>query len=206
MDQQYKIKLYGKLAKKFGSDIFEIYANSFGDAIKGLICACGNELKENLRSGQWHITNNKPKARPSLNDKFLLQEDLQMPLSNEYINIYPVIQGAGGKPGMMGIIMGVLMIAAIFLLPALGFALSAATVQMLAIGGAFAIIGGIITMATTNTPKVGNYENQAEKKKSFVYNGPVNTLEQGGAVPLIYGRHLAGSTVISASIDVEQKL
>jgi predicted phage tail protein len=107
----------------------------------------------------------------------------------------------------MGIIMGVLMIAAIFLLPAAGVALAAGTAQMLAIGGAFAIIGGIITMATTNTPKVGNYDNQSvDKKKSFIYNGPVNVMEQGGAVPLVYGRHLCGSTVISSSIDVEQRL
>jgi|688.fasta_scaffold29721_2 predicted phage tail protein len=206
MDQRYIINLYGKLKKEYGAT-HEIYASSFGEAIRGLVCACGNELKETLRVGNWHITNNDARARVSKNDKFLSQTDLQMPLSHDVINIYPEIRGSGGKPGLMGIIMGVLMIAAIFLLPAAGVALAAGTAQMLAIGGAFAIIGGIITMATTNTPKVGNYDNQSvDKKKSFIYNGPVNVMEQGGAVPLVYGRHLCGSTVISSSIDVEQRL
>ena len=43
----------------------------------------------------------------------------------------------------------------------------------------------------------------ADKKQSYLFNGGVNSIEQGGGVPLIFGQTRAGSTVISAGIKSE---
>lgn len=45
---------------------------------------------------------------------------------------------------------------------------------------------------------------KATEKPSFLYNGAVNVVEQGYAVPLIYGTHMCGSIVVSAGVDVAE--
>lgn len=42
------------------------------------------------------------------------------------------------------------------------------------------------------------------KDENYLFTGPENTTEQGGAVPLIYGRCFVGSVVISAGTEVAQ--
>lgn len=202
-ERKFTIYLHGKLGKKYGKGAITLWAISLKDVVAGLCANYGEGFKETIRNGNWHITQGQGSNRPKQTDKFLSIEEFEMPVFNDVINFYPEVKGAMGKPGMMGIIMGVLMIAAIFLLPAVGVALAAGTAQMLAVGGAIAILGGIATMVMTKTPKMGDYGKQEDKKKSFVYNGPINAMEQGGPVPLIYGIHLTGSTVISSAIAVK---
>jgi predicted phage tail protein len=67
-------------------------------------------------------------------------------------------------------------------------------------GGALALSGVSQLMAAT--PKVDDYstKDKADDQKSFLFNGPVNTIEQGTVLPIVFGRHMIGSTVISAGI------
>lgn len=41
-------------------------------------------------------------------------------------------------------------------------------------------------------------------QKSYMFNGAINTNEQGGPVPLVYGHARVGSVVISASVTNEE--
>ena len=45
----------------------------------------------------------------------------------------------------------------------------------------------------------------AEKAESSYFNGPMQTVAQGGPVPVGYGRLIVGSAVISSAITVEDK-
>ena len=45
----------------------------------------------------------------------------------------------------------------------------------------------------------------AEKMESAYFNGPAQTVAQGGPVPVGYGRLIVGSAVISSAITVEDK-
>lgn len=56
------------------------------------------------------------------------------------------------------------------------------------------------------TPELGEATNaeSAEERPSFIFNGPVNVQEQGGPVPLTFGRVKTGSVVVSSGIRVEQ--
>jgi len=45
-------------------------------------------------------------------------------------------------------------------------------------------------------------EVQARQKQSFLFSGPINIANEGGPVPIGYGRLITGSTVVSASYDI----
>lgn len=43
-----------------------------------------------------------------------------------------------------------------------------------------------------------------EARTSFIYGGAVNTSEQGGPIPILYGRMRIGSTLVAASVSTDQ--
>lgn len=66
--------------------------------------------------------------------------------------------------------------------------------------GAMLMLSGAVQMLTGKRDK-----NKEEKDKSSTYfDGPVNTNEQGAPVPLIYGRCLVGSQLISSRLTIDQ--
>jgi len=60
--------------------------------------------------------------------------------------------------------------------------------------GASLVLGGLAQMLAKNPQKPND-------SASYLFNGPVNTTEQGNAVPVLYGRLIIGSQVISASLS-----
>ena len=72
---------------------------------------------------------------------------------------------------------------------------------------AFSAVISSVMQSIAPTPKTGaGKDDQVAQKQSFIFNGPVNVQEQGGAVPIIYGHFMVGSTVVSVSVDVDQLL
>ena len=71
----------------------------------------------------------------------------------------------------------------------------------LALFGGLMALGGLSQMMA-QTPGVEDYStrDKADEQKSFLFNGPVNTIEQGTALPIVLGKHMIGSTVISAGM------
>lgn len=61
-----------------------------------------------------------------------------------------------------------------------------------------------VAMALAPTPGTAGGSERADERPSFLYNGPVNVIEQGYAVPIVYGIHMTGSVVISAGVDVDE--
>lgn len=108
------------------------------------------------------------------------------------IRFTPVVSGASG--GIGKIVVGALLIAASFVAPAL---ISPFLFNL----GAAMILGGVIE-ALSPRPKV--QDGNGTDISSYYFDGPVNTDRQGAPVPLIYGRVMAGSHPISASINVDE--
>lgn len=77
---------------------------------------------------------------------------------------------------------------------------AAAVVAYIAIAYAVASVA----MALAPAPNTAGGQERAEERPSFLYNGPVNVIEQGYAVPIVYGIHTTGSVVISAGVQVEE--
>lgn len=114
--------------------------------------------------------------------------------------------------------------AAMFGVPAASLTAAAGTGGMSAAIGAGAILGSItygniasagLMMALTGvsqlispTPQASQaaYTNmeRPEARTSFIYGGPVNTSEQGGPIPILYGRMRIGSTLVAASVSTDQ--
>ena len=49
-------------------------------------------------------------------------------------------------------------------------------------------------------PKVSGPQERPENKPSYLFNGAVNTTEQGQPIPLLYGELIVGSAVVSAGL------
>lgn len=145
----------------------------------------------------------------------------------EELHLVPVVGGAGGKTGgIIKTIIGVALLgiatAGAALAPAAGLlagygatafsafgvAVSWGTIAGLGVGMAVTGITSALTprVDVPNSGRPGSYDSreQADNRPSFLFNGPVNRVEQGGCVPVVYGKVRTGSIVISAGISTEQ--
>jgi predicted phage tail protein len=215
MSQYYTIYLHGLLKKEFTSDAINIYAINIQEAFEGLCSRFGHKFKTTILEGSWHITEGKRNSEElASSDNFIFPEMLQFPIKSTELHVFPAIVGSGGK-GIGQIILGVVLIIGAIVLsivapPAGGtlwgftateFGTTSAT---LALAGIMSIAGGVMNMLTKNPSTAYGSSITTDQKLSFIFNGTVNNTEQGVPIPLIYGRHLTGSTIISAGIDVEQ--
>lgn len=127
---------------------------------------------------------------------FLEEKHIGMTLPAGDIHIVPVLEGAAKGGGVAKLLAG-LTIAAVawWAAPALGAALvGGITYGNVAVFGVGLAIAGLSQLlASTPTTK---------HTQSFLINGATNTVEQGGPVPVIYGRTRASSVVISSGIFV----
>lgn len=185
-----KIRLDGVMGKKFGKD-WELDVSSPAEALR-LIEANSPGLRH------WIVANAKTYDAYRVTcvyeddrEEDLVDETYQMLRQNlKEIRFSPTVAGASG---VVKAIVGVIAIAVAYFVP------GPWSPYLYKIGAAL-ILGGVIEMLSPR-PKTGQNE---ESKSSFYFDGPANTERQGAPVPLVFGRVLAGSHPISASISVEE--
>lgn len=68
--------------------------------------------------------------------------------------------------------------------------------------GVSMILGGVIQLLTP-VPRAKKGSDAPENAPSYTFAGAVNTQAQGNPVPLLYGRMIVGSAVISAGLNAE---
>ena len=180
------IILHGSLADQFG-ERFEMDVRSPAEAVRAL----STQLKgfaDVLKKGSWHLFRGEVKKG---ND--LKCEELTMGVGKQReIHIMPSIQGAGN--GVFQTIIGVaLVVVGVW---TQNYALAAS--------GAGLAFGGISQMLTGVAATAEYQESNADERSSFLFDGPVNTSTQGLPVPLIYGKVLTGSAVVSAGMKAER--
>ena len=202
-----KIKLYGELAKFVGEKTLEAEVNNAAQAIRFLVV-------------------NFPKLEAHMSDKYykviidnweLNDKELHYPTGNNDIKIVPVVGGAGGGAGRQ-ILFGAMIIGVSFMFPGAGLfgtqmlgatgtaGLAGAGIAtkigtMASVIGASLVLNGISTMLT---PVETIPEDNQDPRRSFNFSGIQNTSRAGVAVPVIYGRTITGSVVVSANITNEQ--
>ncbi|MDC7814434.1 tail assembly protein [Pseudomonas sp. BLCC-B112] len=120
------------------------------------------------------------------------QDDLLKPTGKGVIRISPVIAGSK-RAGLLQTIVGaVLVVVGLVYQPLLPVGLA-----MLA--------GGVIQMLSPQAKGLGT-QDAPNNRPSYSFNGAVNTSVQGNPVPLLYGRMIVGSSVISAGIYSEDQM
>ena len=211
--------LYGAAGKRFGRH-FRLDVASPAEAVRALIVLRPG-LREVIRQGDWRIIVGSPHIKNAIE-----VHTVGMNLGALPLHLVPSTGAAGGD-GVGKIAAGVVLIGASIVTAGLaapaGFAalgtlggfgaamtgasfmgISAANVAVL---GASMVLGGVAGMLaqppqgiagvnaspTDNAPPLD--------RPSFLFNGIVNNTQQGGPVPLVFGTHLTGSVVVSASID-----
>ena len=179
------VYLHGSLAKKYGKEPIQVDADTIAQVVRGLIFRFGDEFKQVLKAGNWHVFRG---AKKKGND--IGEEELNFKLKpNENLHLEPALEG---RSAAVRIVIGVaLILVAVFapVPPNLKMYLISA--------GASMILGGVAEMLSPK-PQTG-VQNQAGANPSFIFNGAVNVTEQGSAVPLVYGRVNRCSTVVISS-------
>lgn len=122
------------------------------------------------------------------------ETDLHYPQSCGVLKVVPLVHGAGA----IGKILAGIAVAAI------GFFLPVAGAAVMAFGASLALSGLAELLspraAATATPE------KADNEPSLAFDGAVNTMGQGGPVPLGYGHMRVGSQVISVGFSVNNEI
>lgn len=210
-----KVHLYGAL-KKYGP-VIEMNIATPVQAFRALMTNFP-ETRKIVADGAFKIVvGDRHKGRQ-------LSEDELNFHGRKDLHIIPVMKGGGGGGrGVAKIVVGAAIIAAAWwMAPELVGAsitgeagLGAAWGTEVGFAGiTYGNIAGVgVSMALSGafqalspTPKAASYESREspDQRASFLYNGPVNTVEQGATIPLVYGRMRTGSVLVSAGLSVEQ--
>ena len=207
-----KVRLYGQLAEFVGRKVIEADLSSAAEAVRMLI-ANFPQLDRHMADRHYKVL---------VGDGALTLDDLHNPVGQEEIKIVPVVVGAGGNNGLLSVVLGAALIAGAVVsggasLGLLGFSSNAvigvSSASFITTGAVAAVAGNIglalvlggVAQMISPTPEIpqGPDTNQ-DPRKSFSFSGIQNTSRGGTPVPIVYGKTLTGSVVISAGIDTEQ--
>lgn len=183
MSQLRTVRLYGKLGARFGRvHRFHLESNTVAEAIAALDSQLVGFRAFMVNAKQYGMVFAVFAGKRNLG-----QGDLSSPSGSEDIRIAPVVEGSKNG-GVLQTIIGVVLIV-------VG---AYSHVPMLVNLGISLVAGGVIQMLSPQpSTKASNNSNEP----SYVFNGAVNTEAQGHPVPLLYGRMMVGSAVISAGIE-----
>ena len=198
-----KVRLYGQLAKFVGRTVLEADLSTTAEVVRMLI-ANFPALEEHMADQHYKVL---------VGERALTLDELHFPVGQEEIKIVPVVVGAGGGTGQ--ILAGVALVAAaIIFAPAAGGFLGIAGAGGLTAGVSTAIgtlglglaLSGVATLLTPTPaiPQGPDTEQDPRKSQSYSFSGVQNTSRGGTPVPIVYGKTLTGSVVISAGIDTVQ--
>lgn len=199
------VRLYGDLAEKYGPiHVFDIetpaeagkaLAVNFPGFVPDVAHRHFRVVRGDLTKGMEHD-----------------ESQLRLRMGKETdLHIVPAVAGAGRNGGILKVVLGIALVAtSIFTAGVSGLGATAFSIGGMGVSwgniamfGASMLLKGIVQLASPQ-PKSNYKERETAANPSFLFNGPVNTMEQGGPVPLVYGRIRMGGHVISSSLRAEQ--
>ena len=193
-----KVKVYGRLARFLGQRTFEAEINSPVDAIR-FLAANFPDLQSHMIEQNYCV---------KVGDYEINDKELDIPVGQQEIKIVPVAIGA--RRGLGRFLLGAVLIGVAVFNPAvgmglgggLGFSTASGAFSLAAVAGNFgvylALSGAAEMISPTPTP-----DSASDDPNSFTFNGILNTIRAGVAIPVVYGEIFTGSIVVSAGIDTE---
>lgn len=212
MNKLVQINLHGDLGEQIGQS-WKLAVKSVSEAIHAINILSKKRLykyfylkdQQNIR---YKIVVNNEEFKPTEeikngNIEAIKSSELALTRELKTIDIVPVIEG--GDKGIVTAVLGAVLIIVGIVLVATGVGgpLGAALI----IGGIGLLAAGIMTMLS-QPPTFEDFRASSApnaKQASYLFNGPVNTITEGGPVPLGYGRLIVGSQVISTTYEVTEK-
>lgn len=185
--------MLGELGDQYGTE-HRLDVGSVGEALRALDTNFPGFLKSIKKEENYNVTVGAFDEEHALDETTVVMKHKEGD-----IWIAPEIIGSKNQ-SITTIIVGFVLVVVGAVLTYYGF--GAIGVPMMKMGAAF-IIGGMISMMTTVTPPDYDDQEDPDERASFVFDGPINTNEQGGAIPICYGEVLIGSTVVSTSLEIQ---
>ena len=195
------VKLYGELAEFTGRKEIVADIADVAESVRMLIANFAG-LDIHMAEREYVVC---------VGDTSIGLDEFKDPIGKEEILITPVIAGAGGNTGK--VILGVALIAAAFMIPGgitaatwakgitygNGF-VGIASKALIHVGAALVLYG----VAGMLTPVPKTPEETEDPRRTFNFSGITNTSAAGVPVPIVLGRTITGSVVVSAGIDTVQ--
>ena len=192
-----RIRLYGRLAKFIGKRVLKADVSSAAEAVRFLV-ANFPEVEKHMADQHYRV---------SVGRYDLTLDELHDPAGQQDISIVPVVAGAGGAAAR--ILLGVALVALSFVsfgagaFAGVGVAGAFGSSALFGIGASL-VLGGVAQLLTP-VPKVPQGPgSDNDPRKTYNFSGIQQTSRQGVPVPIVYGKTLCGSVVISAGIDTVQ--
>jgi predicted phage tail protein len=208
-----RVKFHGNLGKRLKKKTWNIAVESVKEAFHAIdtmskrnLVKCMIEDSEKQLKYQVKV-DSKPIDTSTINPEELstIQEsELCIKRRIKTIDVIPVLEGSGGGGGILSAVIGVLLIVTA---PWLAVAMGGAQLATAAIVMAgLTMVAGGISMMLAKPPKFDDFREieQTKKSTSYLFGGPVNTANEGGPVPIGYGRLIAGSQVIQSSLNTRE--
>ena len=191
------IYLYGELAEKYGKS-HTLFVHSVAEAVRALKANFPG-FYDTIRNGRFHILRGKDLVQC----RDVSEKELTILFPAEDFHFLPIVEG--GKSEFWTIVAGIALIAISYYIPP-AWAIGGASLAGVTAGAGIALVIGGVAQLLTPAPKVSSYADREhpDQRASLIFNGPVNRIEQGGPVPLVYGEMLTGSVVMAGAVDVEQ--
>ena len=173
------VRFYGDL-KQFGA-VFKLDIGSVSEAVRALVTQIPG-LREHIEKGSYKVR---------VDGRYIGNGDVQT-VVNSTLHFTPVVQGAGKNLAAIGqIVVGIVMIVA-------SFYTGGATAVAYFASGAGMILGGVAQLLT-KMPSMDPMKD-SEDLKSSSFSNLANMTAQGAPVPLIYGKMMVGSKVLSQGV------
>ena len=174
------VRFYGDL-KQFGT-VFKLDIGSVPEAIRALVTQIPG-LREHIEKGSYKVR---------VDGKYIGDEGVHSEVSST-LHLTPVVKGAGKNGGLLQVVVGIVMIvAAVFYPPLAPYA--AAMIS----AGTGLVLGGVAQLLT-KMPKAEGFRDSDDLKSSS-FSNLANMTAQGAPVPLIYGKMMVGSKVLSQGV------
>lgn len=185
------IHLYGELRNIVGMPTLQLAGDDIRVLMSGVNARVGgNRVKQYLINNQFQVKYNDD----------VVDQDQVLGGSLEGvtdIHLYPVIEGAGSRGAQ--IVLGAALIVAGVFTGGASWAYAAQVGSALITTGTGLVLSGVFAQRPSS-----NMRERPDERSSFIFNGAVNSVQEGTAIPLVYGRHRVGSIVVSASLDVSE--
>ena len=198
MQQLRTVRLYGVLGSKFGRTFrLVLDSNAPSEAIAA--------LSAQLKGFREFLLNAKDRGfgfSVFVGKKNLREDQLHEPSGSEDIRIAPMLIGSKNG-GIFNIILGAVLVVAGGLAMTYGSVIGGDVWGPYLVQAGWGMIAGGVVQLLSPQPKAPKSGDRPDNQPSYVFNGAVNTQAQGNPVPVLYGRMVVGSAVVSAGIHAE---
>jgi predicted phage tail protein len=196
-----EVRLYGRLGARFGR-VHRLAVSSTSEAIRAL-CALIPGFEPELADSEAHGV----RFACFVGRRNIGEDDIGSPVGDEAIRIAPILAGAK-QGGLFQTILGAALIGLAIWNPmgwiAMGAQGAVGTTAMFSMGVSLGL-GGVAQLISPQQKGLSAADSP-DNGASYNFNGVVNTSAQGNPVPLLYGRMIVGSAVISAGIFAEDQI